>query len=464
MSHINLFRENFKMTTKQIILSSAGLKNVILGTNLEDEFEFIFGNHKIRINNIFADFISPVVSKMHLSDPTINCIDFTEQTNGVTITDDVLLLIKSLSKGSSIEIDENQIVQMQTISILLGNKEILSQINGKIDSKTNEKNIDQYLTYLTFLYQISPSNCITKCTNIIDFIASHFYEIEESKLVLLPIEILHAIILNDNLVVESEDSLFEFIRKVFNDKEDDCEYGITSFYEGLEFTELSEDKFNEFIEIFSGSEMTEMLWKKLRICFYSNMKNHSATVNTSRYSDRKIILYKESHPFEGVIGYLTQKSGGNVADNGTVNVTSSSTNNGYAPKNAVDLLNTQNYFQASGMTFADWLQYDFIKRRVLPTHYSIRTRHEYDYNHPRNWVIEGSNTGGESDSEWTVLDSHQDDEALKGLSFSYAFDIKNSQASKEGYRYLRLRQTGKSSGNNTNLTLSALEFFGTLFG
>ena len=75
-------------------------------------------------------------------------------------------------------------------------------------------------------------------------------------------------------------------------------------------------------------------------------------------------------------------------------------------------------------------------------------------------MIEGSNTGGENDNEWTILDSHQNDSTLRGKSFSFIFDIK--QGNKEFYRYLRIRQTGLNSNNRHYTAISALEYFGII--
>ena len=67
------------MSTKQIIVSSAGLKNVVLNKYQEDEyFIFIFGDQEIRMKSFYAEFISPVVSRLHKTDPTINEINFGE--------------------------------------------------------------------------------------------------------------------------------------------------------------------------------------------------------------------------------------------------------------------------------------------------------------------------------------------------------------------------------------------------
>lgn len=142
----------------------------------------------------------------------------------------------------------------------------------------------------------------------------------------------------------------------------------------------------------------------------NNENRYAFKLNTIEYDEN------ESHRFDGIISYLTQKSGGNVSDNGTVNVTSSSANSSnYIPKNAVDVKNSQSYFQP-GSYANSWLRYDFIQNKVCPASYSIRTKHDYDGYHPRSWAIEGSNTGGENESEWTVLDSHTKTAATHSIS------------------------------------------------
>ena len=453
------------MSSISIILSSAGLKNVFPKQSTGEEFEFVFGDRKMKMDNIFADFISPVVSNLHLSDPTANSIDFTKQINGLTFTDEVFSLIQLLSKGTLIEIKDEQFFQIQAISVLLGNEELFSLINDKIDN-INDSNLDQYLTNLKILSQISPfSNCFNY-KSVIDYIASHFSSIDENKIISLPQNLIYSIISNENLVIDSEDSLLEFIEKIFNQQEEDDEDDdeIISFYEEIRFNELSENKFNEFIEKLSASKMTEKLWQNLRKCFYTNMKNQPQQANDNRYSFKRLKFEydgNESHRFEGIIHHLTEKCGGNVADKGIVNVTASSTNSNRLPKNSVDLTNMGNYFQSSNQANS-WIKYDFINSKVQPTHYSIRNRHDYNGCHLRNWVIEGSNSGGENENEWTVLDSHQNDATLEGQNFSHTFEIKSQQAVKNGYRYLRIRQTGPESNNANHLTFSAIEFFGSL--
>lgn len=111
------------MSKKTLILSSAGLKNIIPEATQEDEFQFIFGEKPIYTKNVFAEFISPKVSKMHKIDPTINSIFFFDKYKDVYITDETISNIKLLLlNGSSIEINEEESFQLKIISILLDNE------------------------------------------------------------------------------------------------------------------------------------------------------------------------------------------------------------------------------------------------------------------------------------------------------------------------------------------------------
>lgn len=71
-------------------------------------------------------------------------------------------------------------------------------------------------------------------------------------------------------------------------------------------------------------------------------------------------------------------------------------------------------------------------------------------------MIEGSN----NDSDWTILDTRQNETCLTGLGVTCYFEIRNIKGS---YRFLRIRQTGVNSRCDHGFVLSALEFFGKLF-
>lgn len=123
----------------------------------------------------------------------------------------------------------------------------------------------------------------------------------------------------------------------------------------------------------------------MKKCFY--IYNISPSKLTSAHHYRHKIEYdeKSDSAFKWIIHRLTDKFGGNV-DEKVVKVTSSSYNKDRYQKYTVDLDDNYHYFQSSDDENA-WLQYDFLNRKVKPSHYSIRTRHDQGKgsNHPRNW-------------------------------------------------------------------------------
>lgn len=208
--------------------------------------------------------------------------------------------------------------------------------------------------------------------------------------------------------------------------------------------------------------MSTALWNKLRPCIHESpnrKKNQRETKKHEQNNERiKTIKYDGniSNSLNGIIDYLTKESGGNVSDNGTVKATTITDRKSLEARNAVDLHNDNNGFISTDVSNM-WLKYDFVDRKVCPTSYTIKSRHDYDDNHPRSWVIEGSNTDSESD--WTILDVRNNYNGIGGMNVCYAFEMKEQT---EFYRYLRIRQTGKNSSNSDYLCLSGLEYFGRL--
>ena len=72
------------MNKKSFFLSSAGLKNLVQNQSYGDDFKFIFGEHEIKMKNLFAEFISPYVSQIHQSDPTITSIHFSNTNSSIS--------------------------------------------------------------------------------------------------------------------------------------------------------------------------------------------------------------------------------------------------------------------------------------------------------------------------------------------------------------------------------------------
>lgn len=444
------------MNKISLILSSAGLKN-LTQIKSETEFLFILGKHEFKLNSVIAEFLSPFVSHMHQSDPTINSFNFQYYFKNISnsnledynqiFTEDIINLFKQLSNGLSIELNENQIYKMQLLAIVIGNDELFEKIDQLFPINQKEPNFDKLIQQLQ-IFHIFPQHFKRfNRSNIIDHIASHFTSIDPKKLINIPKSILYEIISSEFLKVDSQDSLIDFINEIFkNNEKSDKIY----FYEKVEFDKLSEEKFQLFLEEFDYTEMTNQLWQKLCSCF-----NHQKT--TIKKGTAKEIQYdgNASNRFKGIIHYLSEKCGGNVSEKGVVNVTASTSNE--SAKKVVDFEDTSKYYQSAWMS-DQWIKYDFNEMRIKPTQYSIRTRNNDDSANPQGWVIEGSNTG--RDDDWKIIDSRKGVTSLQKRNQVDTFEIKNDL--KESYRYLRLRLTEMATSNCPHLTLSALEYFGFL--
>ena len=143
------------MSLKTLILSSSGLKNLVSNVEQKEEFKFIFGQHQISMKNVFAEFISPTVSKLHQADPTINYICFNKELKDIILSENSISKFNLLSKGETVTINEEESFEMKIISIHVNNDELFTKLCELFPNEINETNIDQYLSNLTLFSQIS---------------------------------------------------------------------------------------------------------------------------------------------------------------------------------------------------------------------------------------------------------------------------------------------------------------------
>lgn len=135
--------------------------------------------------------------------------------------------------------------------------------------------------------------------------------------------------------------------------------------------------------------------------------------------------------------------------------------NEYPLKSVVDIDEKKTCF-VSGGKLNSWIKYDFIDKKIYPTHYLIRSSHnnKRGSNNMLSWVCEGSNTDEEND--WKILDSRNDVSYLNDAGAFHKFEIQISLQPNECYRYLRIRQTKPNASNGNYLVISALEYYGSI--
>jgi hypothetical protein len=166
----------------------------------------------------------------------------------------------------------------------------------------------------------------------------------------------------------------------------------------------------------------------------------------------------ELNSLNGIIEYLSKKCKGNVHDLKIVNVrTKSCDSQTYSPPRNLVNLTDRNFFMSSSRG-EQWICYEFIKMRVRPTHYSIRTAcNTWDGReagfHPKSWFVQTSLDA----KKWIEVDrqTNVDDMNFEFMGRSFALgEITEC-------RYIRFTQTQNHKGDG-HLALCAFEIFGTL--
>ena len=247
------------MSTKSIIFSYSGLRNIIINKeNKEEYFTFVSGEQRIQIPRIFAEFFSPRVSHIHRSDPTIDHLDFTEFLSGVKndttpfenlLDEDTRASFELMIRGERIEINPSNESKLRQISVFLGNEELfnaISEASGnekeekeKEKERTIEKRIEEILLYS----EIAGTSFSIESTKLIDDIANNISIKNIGQMKNVPRKILYAIINNEHFKSSDEDALIDFINEIVADgnEEEGEEVSDIELYETVDLKNLSED-------------------------------------------------------------------------------------------------------------------------------------------------------------------------------------------------------------------------------
>ena len=134
---------------------------------------------------------------------------------------------------------------------------------------------------------------------------------------------------NDHLKLEEEDELLDFVIKLY---EKNPMY--SELFEYIHFLNVSDNKMKEFIDAFSIEDLNSHVWKSICIrlvpTFNQNQENENRYTKqkVKPNSNVKIFEYTKGKEFEGIMNFLTNESGGNIHDNGTIEITSNSISQG----------------------------------------------------------------------------------------------------------------------------------------
>ena len=288
---------------------------------------------------------------------------------------------------------------------------------------------------------------------IISNISKNFYEISIEELKKLSHEILYEIISSDRLVVRDEDWLFDI---VFDLYENDCSY--SKLFSVILFANLSTESIEKFIKRFSINDIDQEIWRSF--CKRLLLSEKDEKIEGRYMKPFKEFKLEKGHEFEGIMNILIKETGGNIHDNGTIEITSNSIKDNHHPKNLVDYKNTN--FYLSNEEPGAFVCFEFKDRGIQLSSYSIGSGSDGpNHSHLRNWVVEVSNDG----KKYEEVDCHSDYSELNGSNIIRTFDVKKTNG--KFYRLIRLRSTGYSwscypSSNKYAIYFYYIEFFGKL--
>jgi hypothetical protein len=182
------------MRSTEARLSSAGIKQIPI-TRFPNDFCFVVGDASYECSSVLADFLSPVIARLHILDPCLS--EYTVQTIDSNSQFPSLL---SLGRGSSIPIDSENGNFLLCIAREFGNSELYGLV---IDHLQTELRLSEVMGVL---FDSEAPEFLLE--NSIEFLASHFRELNRSIIETLPFEAFRSVISHPSLRLASEDDLY----------------------------------------------------------------------------------------------------------------------------------------------------------------------------------------------------------------------------------------------------------------
>lgn len=203
-------------------------------------------------------------------------------------------LLHKISRGESNDVNDAEAQKLMLFSILLYNNELFDILCKSHPIKFDINNVEAYIQQAMILDQMKKffKEDEFDISEVFDDIAKNFESVDKKSLLNLPKNVIYTIISNKNLVIDNEDSLFDFIVDMFEGDDckddDDDEYNLLLFFEKVEMKNLSEKKCFEYIQKIDPNKMNGLIWNN--ICRrFDNSKSSDDNNNSKKNETKKEI-------------------------------------------------------------------------------------------------------------------------------------------------------------------------------
>lgn len=418
-------------------LSALGLQRCVFLD--ENDFFFVVGDVEYKCSQLQACFFSDRISRLVTSDRTVNRIFLSTKD-----TADNFVYVMRLMNGKPIKVTESNAAFLISVAQELENHELANRVQTELENGDIE--LSNVVERINIKRQLG-INCQTE----LDFLATHFNDVDFETITNLDIDSLEAVVESKNLKLETEDQLFEMIRQAIN-THGQC-YSVLLRH--VQFQFLSGANLSLFLELVFPDLIDTSLWSKICRCLrcFCDLKDKRSMMEPLRYAklERNGWITSDKGPFLGIISHLRSKCGRNPHVHGIIDITASS-NLSNKCHQLVDYY--WHGYWSSNDSQNSYVQFDFKANRVILTGYSLKSDGNTSW-HLISWVIEVSDDA----MTWDIVDT-RNTHALDGQYITKTFEC--SKQLMVMHRFVRIRQVGHNSGNSYNMKLANIEFFGKL--
>jgi hypothetical protein len=398
----------------------------------EKDFTFNVNQHSFTTSTFRAQFLSPVVSELIRSDPTVH--DFEISRCGA---EDCFHLFLLFANGEQLTVPASQTPLFLAVCSDLGNTEIVELIFP--NEPASVENIGLRLQ-------------LRATDSDVEYGCEHFTSIDHSS---FPADVLHLLLRDDRLRIESEDWLLTVIKTLI---ETDESYRI--LLETIESQYLSSSAIREYCELLTPDSVSRMGWESIcrRLCLPVQPGNRNRRLK--RPVGRNI-PFDSGKPFDGIFHYLFGKTGRNPHRSGLISVSApdEQTARGF---NCEDLLSHESkagkWWATNSNNVLHYVQIDLKDMKICPSAYSVKAHNSScaTGHFIQSWVFEGSDDG----SSWESLDEHWNSNDLRRNDAVASHNISTTAV----FRFLRFRMVGETTDSSWHFCLQQIEVFGVLIG